>query len=224
MALRKQYAEAVQMRKQGASYSQIKQQLGVSKSTLSAWLKDMPLSKSRIRALRDASPIRIERYRETMRRKREERHKSVRAKVGLHIGNLSARERFIAGLFLYWGEGTKTAPTCTALANTDPAMLRFFIQWLIELGVPRSRLKVKLHIYKDMNLKQELRYWSKKLGLPLNAFRKTYIKRSNCSELSYKQRFSHGTCNIIFDNRDISEYVLAGLEHVRSPFAKKLHA
>ena len=32
-------AEVIKLRLQGASYSQIKKQLGVSKSTLSGWLK-----------------------------------------------------------------------------------------------------------------------------------------------------------------------------------------
>jgi hypothetical protein len=55
------------------SYSQIKQAIGVSKSTLSGWLKDYPLSKERIDELRGKSERRIERYRETMRKKREKR-------------------------------------------------------------------------------------------------------------------------------------------------------
>lgn len=41
--------KAINLRKKGYSYSQIKEELGTSKSTLSAWLCDMPLSKERIK-------------------------------------------------------------------------------------------------------------------------------------------------------------------------------
>jgi len=43
--------KAIALRKQEMSYSQIKKVLGVSKSTLSYWLKDFPLSKERVEEL-----------------------------------------------------------------------------------------------------------------------------------------------------------------------------
>ena len=63
--------KALALRKQEMSYSQIKEILSVSKSTLSGWLKDFPLSKKRINALRGKNEKRIERYRETRRKTKE---------------------------------------------------------------------------------------------------------------------------------------------------------
>ncbi len=209
------------MRKTGASYSQIKDTLHVSKSTLSLWLRDMPLSEKRINELRGRSTRRIERYRETRRKTREARLDGVRARVAKDIGRLSKRDTFIAGLFLYWGEGGKTKTASTTLSNTDPAVLLFFVRWLQLLDVPKDRLRVHVHLYADMDVNKELRYWSRTLELPLSAFRKPYIKQSNRSELTYPQRFSHGTCNLVFENRDISEYVLSALDHIRSLFAER---
>lgn len=57
------------------------------------------------------------------------------------------------------------------------------------------------------------------LDLPLSSFRKPYIKTSSRTGLSYSQKFTHGTCNLIYGNRDVSEYVLMALEHIRSEFA-----
>jgi len=65
--------KALILRKRGMSYSQIKKILKVSKSTLSLWLRNYPLSKQRIRELRDWNEQRIERCRETKRKKKEER-------------------------------------------------------------------------------------------------------------------------------------------------------
>ncbi|HEX2792283.1 MAG TPA: hypothetical protein VHO23_01015 [Candidatus Paceibacterota bacterium] len=70
-----------------------------------------------------------------------------------------------------------------------------------------------------MDVEEEMRYWERTLDMPRSAFRKPYIKLSKRSGLSYKQRFAHGTCNVLFENRDTSEYVLMCLEEIRSRFA-----
>lgn len=221
MALHEKKARAVKMRKSGASYSKIKDELKVSKSTLSLWLRSMPLPEKRIRELRDFNAVRIEKYRETRRKTREDRWKIVRARVVREIGTLSKRELLLSGLFLYWGEGSKTQWCTTSLSNTDPAMVLFFIKWLEVLGVSRKDLRIHLHLYADMKAQAEIRYWAKTLRLPVSAFRKPYIKSSNRSGLSYPQKFTHGTCNVIYEDRDISEYVLQSMEHLRSLFADK---
>ena len=71
MARFRDHAKALILRKQGKSYSQIKTILKVSKSTLSLWLRDYPLSRQRIRELRDWSEQRIEKCRETKRKKKD---------------------------------------------------------------------------------------------------------------------------------------------------------
>ncbi len=102
MALYKKRAEAVSMRKEGASYSQIKDALKVSKSTLSLWLRDMPLSSSRMKEVRDNSAIRIERFRATMKGKRDKRLAGVYEQVSQDIGRLNKREIFIAVSVSFW--------------------------------------------------------------------------------------------------------------------------
>jgi transposase len=64
--------KAIKMRQGGMSYTQIKNVVNVSKGTLSVWLKDYPLSDERLKELRDNSPIRIEKYRNTRLKQREQ--------------------------------------------------------------------------------------------------------------------------------------------------------
>ena len=146
--------KALILRKKGMSYSEIKEKLGVSKSTLSYWLRDLPLSRERINALRAHSPKRIEKFRNTMRMKREARLSQVYVQVSKTIRSLSSRELFIAGLFLYWGEGGKTKAYAITLANTDPRMIRFYLVWLRALGVPEEKIKIRLHLYSDMDYRE----------------------------------------------------------------------
>ena len=221
MAKRKLKEKALKLRKEGKSYSQIKKEVNVSKSTLSLWLRDHPLSEDRIKELRDNSPRRIEKYRETMRNKRENRQEEVYKKAVKDIGVLSERELFLAGLFLYWGEGYKTAPTTTAVANTDSDMMKFYVEWLKLIKAPLEKTRVKIHLYKDMDKEKAIGFWKKELGLPDSCFGQVYIKNSRLSGLSYKNGFGRGTCNILVYNRDINEYVLACLRYLQEGILKK---
>ena len=214
MARKLDKQKAIKLRQKGLSYSQIKEKLGINKSTLSGWLNDMPLSEDRIKELRDFSPQRIERYRNIMREKKDARLKGVYKKVSSDIGVFSKREIFLLGLFLYWGEGTKAANSSTQLTNTNPAMIKFFIKWLELLGVEKKNLKVKLHLYSDMNIKESVAFWSKELKIPVSQFKKPYIKETNLKSITYKNGFGKGTCCVIFGDRNLWEYITMGLKYI----------
>lgn len=215
MALRKEKELAIKLRMGGMSYSQIKQRLGIGKGTLSAWLSPYPLSEERIRELRADNPQRIERCRNTKARKKQERLSAVYEKAKTQIKKLNDREVFLAGMFLYWGEGYKTSTVTMGIANTDPAMLRFCIRWLKVIGAPIEKVKTKIHIYSDMDKKEAVSFWKKELNLPDVCFGQVYIKKSQLTGLTYKNGFGHGTCNLIIYNRDLKEYILSSLKYIR---------
>lgn len=215
MARFKDRENALALREKGMSYGQIKKELGISKSTLSGWLKDYPLSKERIKELRDCNEQRIERYRETMRKKREKRldifYKQEKAK----ILPISKREVYLAGLFLYWGEGSKSLSAARLqISNTDPSMIKFFIHWLETLEVSKEKMRIQLHLYSDMNIDKEINFWSKELKINKNQFVKPYIKNSLSSDINHKGSFGHGTCNVTLGDARLSEKVLMGLKSV----------
>lgn len=212
--------KALDLRKKGKSYSEIKALLGISKSTLSGWLASYPLSPEKIRELRDWNVRRIENFRTTFQKKREDRLYKVYEKVGNEIRELNKREMLIAGLFLYWGEGSKTNRSSISLTNTNPSMLKFFIKWLTEyLGVDKKKLKISLHLYSDMNINLSMKYWSKELGLPLSQFRRPYIKKTLSSSITYKNGFGKGTCSVILDCQDIAEPVLMGIKYLQNLYS-----
>ena len=215
----KKRLRAIELRLQGKSYSQIKRVLRVGKSTLSLWLRRYPLSEERLRELRDFNEQRIERFRNTMRAKREKRCQEVYLREKKDLLPLTGKELFVAGLFLYWGEGGKTSRFGTSLSNTDPRVVKFFLYWLTNiLKVPREKVVVRLHLYADMNERIEMDFWSSKLGLPLTQFKKPYIKKTTLRGLTYKT-FGHGTCNLIVGGRDLTERVLMGIKVIADKYA-----
>lgn len=210
--------KAIKLRLKGKSYSEIKSVLGISKGTLSGWLANYPLSSEKIKELRDNNPRRIEHFRETMRKKREGRVDLVYQKVQKDFKKITEREKYIAGFFLYWAEGGKTGKSSVALTNTNPAMLKFFIEWLQMFDVPKDKMKVHLHLYSDMDIPEAVNYWSQQLGFSKKQFRKPYIKKTLSADITYRNGFGKGTCSIIVGSRDLSEYVLMGLKYFNEAY------
>lgn len=151
-----------------------------------------------------------------MKKKRDARLSSVLLKVAREVGKLNQRELFLAGLFLYWGEGGKTQKYSITFTNTNPAMLKFFVRWAESLGVSRKKLKAKLHLYVDMDESESVNFWSSELRVRKSQFRKSYVKKSRLSDITYKNGFGRGTCSLTYDNRDVSEYVLSGVKYLES--------
>jgi len=214
---------ALQLRKQGKSYSQIKQILGVSKSTLSIWLNKYPLSKQQIRMLRDTNEARIEKYRETMRLKKEKKLNSYyrEAKSLLPLSN---RELLFAGIFLYWGEGSKTEPGLISISNTDPNVLQFALSWIINaLQIPKKKIRVLLHLYSDMNVQKTIEFWSRRLKIRKNQFLRPYIKNSSRLDLTEKG-YGHGTCNIRVSNAHIKQKILMLIKAISDHYAEMSNA
>jgi transcriptional regulator with XRE-family HTH domain len=221
MAKRKEKETALTMRAAGQSYSQIKKALNVSKSSLSYWLRDYPLPEERIRELQNMTEARIERTRETKRKKKESILAEIYRQEKATILPLSRRELFLSGLFLYWGEGAKTDRGEISLSNTNPAVIQAFMRWLTHaLEVELKAMIVKLHLYSDMDVAKETAFWAKKLNLSKSQFIKPYIKESKFSAITYKNGHGHGTCNLFVRGATFQNKVFMGLK-VLSDFFKK---
>src|SRR3984885_15399989 len=101
-------AKARDLREQGLDYEEIVAELGVSKSSVSLWVRDLPrpprLSYEECRK-RQAKGVR--RYWEAERPIREAERQAISAAAGAQIGPLNDREILIAGVVAYWCEGAK---------------------------------------------------------------------------------------------------------------------
>jgi len=120
----------------------------------------------------------------------------------------------LTGLFLYWGEGNKTTPYSTILSNSNPLMIKFFVYWLTNIfEVPTNKMRMKIHLYQDMDEQKEIKFWSNLTKISIKQFNKSYIKKTTLAGLTYKG-FNHGTCNIMVHNRDIAEKVFLGIRAI----------
>ena len=194
--------KAIELRlKNELSYSEIKKRLNVPKSTLSYWLRDFPLSKSKILELRRKGWAKGEAgrelFRETMRQKREEKAQNIYRKYQKDFLNISKKTFFISGLMLYLGEGDKRYSSRIVLANTDSRIIKFFIKWLNNfLNVPNNEIKAQLHLYENMDIEKEQKFWQNELKFSKIHFYKSMIRKLKKSSFSYAESYRHGTCSI----------------------------
>lgn len=214
--------KAIELRKQGKTYSQILDEVKVAKSSISLWLKEIQLSEDQINNIKEIRKKAVEKYRQTMKLKRTNRYRSYYENQKNKLLPFSDRELLIAGLFLYWGEGNKASTNSISINNTNPKLVKFALYWMVKsLSIPKNKIKVQVHLYKDMDVKKELEFWSRELKIPLVQFNNPYIKNSNKSDLDQKG-FGHGTCGLSSSNTVIKENILMALEAIPDFYEEKL--
>jgi transcriptional regulator with XRE-family HTH domain len=161
---------ARQLRTQGHTLLHIAERLGVSKSSVSIWVRDVEFEpRPRRRSLRGqhAAPNRL------ARRKQAEIAQLL-AEGRARIGALSERDFLIAGVALYAGEGAKTDGR-VRFANTNPAFVAFFCAWLRHFfDVDEARLRVTLYLHEELDLEAATTYWAALTGIPRSQFGKPY--------------------------------------------------
>ncbi len=215
VALLEKRRKAIRLRLEGLPYSDIRKRLRVSKSSLSYWLRGVELSASQRSDIAGSwVSRRVETYRETVRKRILALESQRLAEARTSLGCITSRDLRVAGLFLYLGEGTKVDRWSVCIANSDPEVIKFTVQWLTKvMGVSHDKIRVKVHLYKDMDVPKEVGYWSRTTGIPTQQFTKPYIKKSLLNSLDHKTH-GHGTCNIIADNGPLKQKIMAEIRTV----------
>jgi predicted transcriptional regulator len=134
---------ARELRQSGLDYKRIAAELGVSKSSVSLWVRDIPRpSRLSYEECRRRQAEGVRRYWDTERGVREAEREAARRVAAARIGRLSDREVLIAGAISYWCEGSKSKPYRRAdrviFTNSDPALIAFFLRFLDVAASPAS--------------------------------------------------------------------------------------
>jgi transposase len=177
-------AAARELRSEGHDYEQIAKQLGVAKSSVSLWVRDMPIpQRLSYEECRKRSAEGSRRYWDAERKVREARRAVERTAAAAEIGGLDHREILIAGAVAYWCEGAKSKPHRRAnrvtFINSDPALITFFLKFLDAAGVSRDDLVLRLYIHESADVEAAERFWYQLIGVPPSQFRRSVLKHHN---------------------------------------------
>jgi hypothetical protein len=175
---------ARRLRNLGRNYEEIAASLGVSKSSVSLWVRDIPrpprLSAEECRK-RSAEGSR--RYWEAERPAREARLADVAARAAAEVGDMTAREILIAGAIAYWCEGGKNKPhrrtNRVAFINSDPALIGFFLKFLDTADIAREALVFRVYIHETADVQAAQRFWLDATNAQPSQFRSPALKRHN---------------------------------------------
>ena len=144
----------ISLRKRGNTLSDIIKIVPKAKSTIHSYIKEViPYNKFR-------SQLAEKRY--GTKRKAEREWLFSKNQVKNKIGKISGRDLILIAGMLYWGEGNKNELN---LINSDSDLIRVFIKGLLFLGVDRSRIKISLRLFSDIDEKVAKDFWLSKLGL-----------------------------------------------------------
>ncbi|WP_369204043.1 hypothetical protein [Streptomyces sp. PU-14G] len=199
---------ARELRRQGWTYDRIELELGVSRSSVSLWVRDLP---------RPAPRYTAEEQRALMRAGLSEHHRALdeqrlrtKAAACAEIGELSDRELFLVGIGLYWAEGAKSKPyrrsESVSFVNSDPGMIRVFLAWLDLLGVQKQDLRFHVMIHESADVESAERYWADLVGVPAESFLKTALKRHNPKTVRKNVGESYRGCLVVRVRRGAELY------------------
>jgi len=211
---------ADRLRSRGKNYREIKELLGIPKSTLSTWFSKKHANifdkKAQLIHLAKIRPI----AQQSIRKRIERRDNVTRLGATQLLKKLESSElisKLALGL-LYWAEGTKSPQTNGVIfTNTDPLMIKLFATLLRDsYQVDENRFRIRIHVHYYHEKKTLVKFWSDLLDIPKEKFAPLLVKPR-----SKKRRFRKnpkGICFLCYHNSNIRREILA----IARAFAEKV--
>ena len=212
----KEKQEARRLRKDaGLSVKEIVDKLGVSKGSVSVWVRDIKLTAKQ----RDALEERVDGHRnkqagadklKEMSRKRCEAYR----KEGFDIAKGDRVFELLCAL--YWGEGFKSK-NVFAISNCDPSMLLLVGNWLLRNGYKKLGFRVQYYGENGLSENEIRNYWRKVLPFlkddNMKSFRECKINRaSQKKKIGYQK---YGTAELYVCSTELVQKVYGGVDFIR---------
>jgi hypothetical protein len=195
------------LRQQGLSLKDIVAKLGVSKASVSVWVRDIALTEAQIGVLKGRRPS-AEKCRNTRLRQRAERIAAYIREADQEYERLRHDVDFMFGLALYIGEGSKTQEGLLIISNCDCRVIRKAIAFFEKLGVSRDRMRCGIHLHPGLPEDEVLAYWCAKTGFPEHQFQKTVRAVSSASSGKGVGKQPYGTCRVVVGSRRLYHKIM----------------
>lgn len=124
----------------------------------------------------------------------------------------------VAGLMLYWGEGTKSGRLknwTVEFSNSNPEMVKVFLRFLRKIfAIDETRLRMYIFCYPDQNISQLKRFWSEKTNIALLQFPKPYVYQGPTRKI---RETKYGTAHLRYSDKRL----LLLIEELIGKFARE---
>jgi transcriptional regulator with XRE-family HTH domain len=181
-------------REKGYSYNMISEKLGLAKSTLSDWLKEIPYKPNREVLKRIVlGRLKSAQFKHNQRIADITKRKELAKK---ELGEITKRDLWLLGIGLYMGEGMKLQES-VRIINSDPEIIKIALKWFREIcGLENENFTPSAHIYPDNNINLTINYWSKITHIPKEQFCKTQIDKRKNKSGKKKRKLPYGTLHL----------------------------
>ena len=198
--------KAIKLRQSGKSYNQITKLLGIPKSTLSTWLKDLPLtSEASAKIISQGNFIAIKKLIKRNKQQSEiakARHKDIKNKAKNEAVKFLKDPLFIAGISLYWAEGykkgwNKSNWKSIDFTNSDPDMIKLMMNFFKKfLKINKNDIKIQITGHENGDIGKYINFWQNLTGVPRNNFFKPFLRTSKSSKKKTKSKLEYGTIHL----------------------------
>lgn len=114
--------------------------------------------------------------------------------------NIEEAKLFGMGIGLYWGEGNKANKNIVKLGNSNPALLREFIKFLIKFfKIDKKDLRFHLHTFTDIKISDAYDYWIKELKIKKSQFYKPTVTITGKLG-NYRNKSKFGVLTVYYAN------------------------
>mgnify|MGYP001573837167 CR=1 FL=1 len=199
------------LRKKGLSVKEIQRRLKVSRSSVSLWVRDIQLTKKQLRklylnkktgALKGSIIAAMNKI-----RAREELTEKLMKEGEKEIGIISNRDKFIAGVSMYFAEGDKGGRN-VSFSNSDPRAIKFMVKWFRDVcRIPLNRLRLSLYLHDNLDERKAKRFWTKLTKIPSAQFRKSYIVKNNPHRLR-KVKHIYGVLRVAVSDTNLHRKIM----------------
>lgn len=190
--------KARKLRKEkGLSVNKIAELLNVSRSTVSRWVTDIPLTADQRHQLIQNKASYGAQHQGSITNK--EKHRKIREQYQ-QAGRLKAKEGdplHLMGCMLYWAEGRKRRGECT-FTNSDPDMMATFMKFLREcfqLDSTQVDLRITVYLDNELSIEEIESHWLKILQVPLTAIKQVKTQKPKSSQQKGR-KLPYGTCEL----------------------------
>jgi transcriptional regulator with XRE-family HTH domain len=213
----KERVRARELRAQrGLSVKHIARIVGVSRSSVSLWVRDIPLTEQQIEVLRQQTPAYNRQLRGATRNAEKGR---ARRSAFQEEGRALARRGdplHVAGAMLYWAEGDKGSKNAARVSNSDPELLRLFLRFVrAYFDAPDERIRVTCHLFAD-HIERQIeieQFWLDALDLPRSCLRKSFVNvYSKYSQKKRRNKLPHGTCHVIVHSTRVAQSIFGSIQ------------
>ena len=210
---------ARELRKRGWSVRAIAEYIKCSKSSISIWVRDIPLTARQIEKLesnQDKGRAKAAQHPNSPKKKWEKFRTEIIEKSSKEIPTtLSNVNLKILGTALYWAEGYNASRNLFLFSNSDADMIKLIMKFLKNIcKVPDKKIKGRVNIHPHLNVKKAERFWMNVTKISKNNLNQPLMSVSKASKQK-RDSLPLGTFNIIVCDVKLASRIKGWIEGIK---------